>query len=358
MALRDFQKVPYLPILEVRPAEMAALQELPEKDKMLLMPLFKLRPWTSAHRLSSALDRIKSSYGDRPCLLSLGGQEFAQHRRDVHDELDALRVPDGGFEAWCEFFERDGCKNFVPVLQLTDPDQFDAQAERLVALGRGVGVYIEPAALPFVSAIVERSALFTDGGQDALIALDFGKQNAAFKAKRDELITLLSSLRVASPNAVVALCASSFPDSFVSLPGQEIFERSTFEEVRSSAGEWLIYGDRGSARAERQIGGGGLPAPRIDFPRRKDWRFFRDDALTGIAGYQAQAISLMKDDAVWDEKLKLWGTQMIERTALGDDTAIISPNRSTAARINIHLHQQLYFDDPDSLYDTDELWED
>jgi hypothetical protein len=56
---------------------------------------------------------------------------------------------------------------------------------------------------------------------------------------------------------------------------------------------------------------------------------------------------------------RVWGTQMIERTALGDPDAITSPVRATAARINIHLHRQLFYDDPGAgLYDTDEEWTD
>jgi hypothetical protein len=66
----------------------------------------------------------------------------------------------------------------------------------------------------------------------------------------------------------------------------------------------------------------------------------------------------MGDEEVWDARLRVWGTQMIERTALGDPDAILSPARATATRINLHLHRQLFFDDPDGLYETDEEWMD
>jgi hypothetical protein len=66
----------------------------------------------------------------------------------------------------------------------------------------------------------------------------------------------------------------------------------------------------------------------------------------------------MDDEGAWDAGLRLWGTQMIERTSLGDPDAITSPARATATRINIHLHRQLFFDDPDGLYETDEDWSD
>jgi hypothetical protein len=49
---------------------------------------------------------------------------------------------------------------------------------------------------------------------------------------------------------------------------------------------------------------------------------------------------------------------MIERTAAGDTSAISSPARSTAARINLHLHLQSFYDDPAAAEETDEEWED
>ena len=46
--LKDLASSPYVPLLAVRPAEMTALQELPEKSKDLLFPCVLLRPWVSA----------------------------------------------------------------------------------------------------------------------------------------------------------------------------------------------------------------------------------------------------------------------------------------------------------------------
>ena len=77
-----------------------------------------------------------------------------------------------------------------------------------------------------------------------------------------------------------------------------------------------------------------------------------------MADYRFQAQTLIDDLEVWDPELRLWGTQMIERTSLGDLDAIISPARSTAVRINIHLHQQLFYGEPGSLHATDEDWVD
>jgi hypothetical protein len=47
---------------------------------------------------------------------------------------------------------------------------------------------------------------------------------------------------------------------------------------------------------------------------------------------------------------------MIERTARGDHSAIDSPSKSTAARINLHLQLQTFYKKVDEAEDTEEDW--
>jgi hypothetical protein len=49
---------------------------------------------------------------------------------------------------------------------------------------------------------------------------------------------------------------------------------------------------------------------------------------------------------------------MIERTIAGDRSAISSPQKSTAARINLHLQVQAFFNDPGLAEETEDDWED
>ncbi len=344
-------------MLSVRPAEIVALRELPERDKDRMLPFFQLRPWVSAHRLDNALDKLTEAYGDRPFFISLSEPEALEKRRDVHDELDRLRLSDGGFNAWCGFVEN--LPNVMPSLQLTDVTQFDRQAARLHGLGRGTIVHIERAAFQFLRQIAVRTAASTDAGTDVIFVLDFGRQTKSFLLHEAEAAGYVRTLLEVAPNARVAVSASSFPDSFTAITAQAIYEREVYNTLSSQFGGGVVYSDRGSARAERQTGGGGSPAPRIDYARGKEWHFFRSDSDDERAtAYQLPAQTLMNDKKVWDPSLRVWGTQMIERTALGDEGAIISPARATAARINIHLHQQTFYGDPSGLYETDEEWTD
>lgn len=39
----------------------------------------------------------------------------------------------------------------------------------------------------------------------------------------------------------------------------------------------MIYSDRGSARIDKQSGGGSVPPPRIDFALKEEWPFIRHE---------------------------------------------------------------------------------
>lgn len=332
-----------------------ALHELPEKDKDAITPIFKLRPWVSSNTLGSSIKRLTNAFGSRPAYLALSDREFVKTRRVVHDQLDALRDPSHGFRAWVKFLQQPECEHFIPTAQLSNPGQYDQQLESLYSLDRGLCIILEEEAFPFAKLIASRTAKATKMGAGVLFVVDFGKETSAFIEKASSVHAIISSILDEVPHANIALSASSFPDGFVDLDSQEIFERYLFEEIVSSYAGKLIYSDRGSGRAVRQLGGAGQPAPRIDFATGTRWYFFREKSGDRVAAYQRQAIRAMNSPN-WESRLRLWGTQLIERTAIGDPDAITSPPRAVAARINIHLHQQLYYGDPNGLLNTDEEW--
>lgn len=356
----DFLGLRYLPVLEVRPAELLALQELPNKDKDALCPLFRLRPWVSSNKLQSSIDKLISSFGDRRCFLEVADEEVVEagKRRAVHDELDELRRPENGYLNWYEFLSDKSKKNFIPSVQALSYEQFAPQVDLLYSLGRGLLLRIESPHEAVASAAAKVLGSKTAGGVGVFVLLDYAKQGSSFLQREAEIKRVLHAVLEYCPNACVSFSASSFPNGFVSLSKQDIFERLLFEKLKGSIGSKFVYSDRGSARAEKQLGGGGLPAPRIDFAGEREWVFFRQDGAmpSSFLGYQSQARLLMKS-SLWDKKLKLWACQMIERTANGDSKGgISSPNRSTAVRINMHLHRQLHFGNQSGFYDTDEEW--
>lgn len=362
MPLRDFTTVPYLPLIDVRPAELLALDELPEKDKDLVLPLFKLRPWVGTESIEHVTTRLVRSYGTRPCFLEMGEPEFVdpEKARQVHIDLGKLRLSESGYQNWVSFFQREECRHFIPVLQLADRAEFLSQVQALGALGRGLGIRIDANRID-AGQFARFAANATDSGRDVVFVLDYSKQGSGYLSQKQAIkLQVQSILDECQNTAAIAISASSFPDGFTSITKQEIFERTLFNRLREDFQGKIVFSDRGSARAEALSGGGGLPAPRVDFAKADEWVFYRQDkdsAMSPMLSYQRQA-KLLMESTDWDPKLKLWGCQMIEKTAIADETGIFSANRCTAARINIHLHQQLHYGNPSTLYDTDEEWTD
>lgn len=351
--------IPYLPLLELKPAEMLALQELPEKVKDGLFPSFRLKRWVTSDRLERSIERLTQAFGGRPAILELSGFEFVEARRDVHDQLDRLRNPEDGYLNWANYFESQDLSQFVPSAQIGPPAAMLPQLDRLARLGRGVSIRLTRDLFPALGAILGQVKQVDSEGGGFLLILDLGIVRGSTVLQDAEWVaSAATQARASLPKLRIAVAGSSFPSNFVGLGEQDIHERSLFRQASTRTEVALIYGDHGSARVESQMGGGGMPAPRIDYATANRWFFFRDDSGGDrLACYETQARNCMESDA-WDSRLQLWGRQMIERTALGDENAVVTPARATAVRINLHLHQQLFFGDPSGLYDTDESWSD
>ena len=173
MGLRNFNSVPYIPLLGLRPAELQALKELPVADKQAMMPLLQIGPWATANYLHSAISKLEEAYADFPCFVSIADFDLSTTERPVHLQLAELQNPTNGYEAWCRFIES---KNqFVPTLQLASPNEISAQAVRLHGLGRGLMVLIERGGFPGIDFLAQTIVRSTNGGADVCFTLDFGR---------------------------------------------------------------------------------------------------------------------------------------------------------------------------------------
>ena len=356
----DFSNYKYCPILCVRPAEMVALEELPEKDKDKMLPIILCRPWVNSKQLKNTFDKISDAIGDRFWIADIDNlyERGTSAEREVHRELDELKVSDFGYLNWCEKIK--SIPQAIPTLQLEDPDELEEQIDYFLNLGRGIVVRFTPNTISRVTQIL--SVISSKQVQNLCVILDY--EHISFGPRRDvnehaaQVLGVLSQVEAITPAAKAIVSATSFPSSFKDLENQTIYERALYNTLQQAAIMPLIYSDRGSARAERLGGGGGdaIP-PRIDYPDREAWYFVRKENEEKMAGYRNAAKDIMRA-AYWNSDLDIWGTNMIKAAAGGDSSAIKSPARSSAVRINIHLHQQLFYDNPDELLDTDDEWKD
>jgi len=366
----------YIPILAISPAEMVALEQLPDKDKSSLLPLFPLKGWASAHRLESAIKRIKTSIDDRPWIADIdinylmGNKVYLFTGRfpdtPVYKELSDLLDSSNGYHNWCEFISNEAMA--IPCIRHESLDGLDTQISRLASLDRGVVFRISPSLANLEKHAIVLNSIARVGASDVLVIYDLGAIDENYHENIPRLQRFLLDAKEIVPDVALSISASSFPNGFARQERGEnsIYERILYNNVASQGlHPTLIYSDRGSARAEKQAGGAGTPPPRIDYPLKKDWKFVRrevDDNLPDSRTRRKAAYIEIANEIVsadyWQPELRLWGTQQIELTAIGDEYAIYSPQRSTAARINIHLFVQLHYDAEPATINTDEEWVD
>ena len=150
----DFNNYKYCPILCVRPAEMVALEELPEKDKDKILPVILWRPWVNSKRLQNTFDKISDAIGDRPWIADIDNlyERGTSAEREVHKELDELKVSDFGYSNWCEKIE--SLSQAIPTLQLEDPDELEEQIDYFLNLGRGIVVRFTPNTISRVTQVL------------------------------------------------------------------------------------------------------------------------------------------------------------------------------------------------------------
>ena len=372
--LVDISSYQYLPLLAVRYSEMVALENMPNKDKDILLPIITLRSWANAHKLSSAIERVEKAFGKRPWIVDIDNQYYLEKRelpdkekKPVHRELESLKNPADGYKNWCDFIEEHD--QLIPCLQLEEVGEIDEQIDNLAVLDRGIAVRFNEENIANWNAIL---GILAQKSIDALyIIIDYGRTGQ--RSQRDLLTytasvsSFVTSIVAVVPDATFIISSTTFPTDFSDIDGlgsKDIYERQFFNMVASQCRNIsLIYSDRGSTRVELAEGGWS-GSPRIDYPLKDSWRISREklskqdnkDGEERKAAFKRAAKAIVKDPS-WEPALAVWGAKEIEAASKTDH--ITNPRHSTAVRINIHLHRQLHYNArPGAVIDTDDDWVD
>ncbi|MDU8501454.1 hypothetical protein RYB01_20020 [Pseudomonas syringae] len=366
----------YIPILAISLAEMTAIAQLPDKDKDELLPLFSLRGWVSAHRLENSLKKIEESIGNRPWISDIDEKFLSENKvflftgkypeKPVFQELVQLLDPSDGYDNWYNFIKSQ--KNAIPCLRHESLQDIEGQIKKLSSLDRGLVLRICPNELNIEKHQCLVNALSVTKARNVLIIYDLGGIDVNFPERIPLLERLMLEAKRQIKNVTISISASSFPSGFA---GQHrgtnsIYERILFNTILDKEiFNPVVYSDRGSARAEKQDGGSGVPPPRIDYPLKKDWKFVRrevdDNAPESKTKRTTAYIDIAKEiisAEYWIPELRLWGTQQIEITSENNEFGIYSAQKSTAVRINIHLFNQLHYNAIGNIINTDEEWVD
>ncbi|MEF1218625.1 protein beta [Photobacterium damselae] len=366
-----FNDYKYIPILSLKPAEMVALDELNNLDKDLLLPLIPLKRWTTSRTLEKSIARIEKAFNSRKYILDID-KEFVislknvEKTEDIHNEIKDLYCSDYGYKNWYNFLSKKN--NIIPCIQFDDINVLEEEIHNLLELKRPLVARFEMSGNTPISPTDFNIAIRTlskfEYQQDLLIILDYGDLDRIDLIEYEKYSTLIRKIKNFIPSATFSISGTSFPYSFSgSFRGEiPIYERQIFNKIIKYSDDLnIIYSDRGSTRALNLSGGSGLPPPRIDYPLKNDWRFIRKEFSEEREDkeelYTKAAKEMMNTD-YWNSEIRVWGTQMIEKTAIGDKFGITSANRATAVRINLHLHQQLHYFSNLSDIETEEDWED
>ncbi len=318
---------------------MRALEELPTEAKDTILPYIVLQRWASSSHFENTLSRLDAAINGRLAVVDITRKPnpSGDKRKPVHDTIDELRNPANNFGSWYDFISDHD--NFIPSLQIQDPSLIKPQVYKILELDRGCVIRMPESIFSYANYI---STQISEVSQIAPFhfILDYQHKRRDILTQTASASEIIRAIKQKLPFSTFSVAASTFPSSLVDVSNQDIYERQFHDQVAAQVGkDYLVYSDRASVRAE-QGGGGGTPAPRIDYPLPEKWLFFRQPDFD--EDEKQHAYKLAAQDAVncefWED-LNVWGTGQIIDTANGTP-AITSPAASTAVRIHLHMYRQ------------------
>lgn len=363
MAINLFE-TRYIPTIFLRRSELQALGELPEATKDSLTPIFCLKPWATSKHLVQAVGKITSAFGDhRKYFLDIDPfYSVDQVKRPAQEEFLELVDEDEGAQNWIDFLAEH--PNASPCVQIQNQsvDDVVAQINAFTGMDR-----------PFLVRLSHGGGAGKNWNNIIDAVCETDHSNFGFVVDMEWSVDLLSRIEWADrivkrvvglrgDSIPICINGSSFPNSFSNIAsgdGTPVLERLAFNNLVANNNQArIIYGDWASSRPP----GESIPIkaeipPRIDLPTGGGWEFYRVKNDEG--GFKAAARQALQS-ASFPHELDIWGTYLIRATAEDadgntDKNSIIKyRDKAAAARINIHLYRQQFFENFDPAPDTDD----
>lgn len=350
----------YVPTLAVRASEMNGLGYLPGPTKDRMTPCFLLAPWAISNTLDKTIERVQKAFHNRNYFLDIDQDyQFTNLERLAQRELYELLNPTNAFRNWVDFVKRNPL--IMPCVQTKGQSEADIKAQILSfqQQGRTYCLRIERERFPSnMDEIV--SAFASSGAADFAILLEGGwsRDPLSLMSWFEGIISQnFSSIDAQVP---IVLSCTSMPKDFSLMKGvtevpytnRELYKQITAQSNRMR----FVYGDWGSTRP-RESGFGSRPVDRIDYPTKNAWHIARNKENQW--SFQDAAREIVNDTSLWDGGLGIWGEELIQQTIINQDLGINTPQKNVAARTNIHLHLQAFYDEANVHgIDLDENWED
>ncbi len=352
----------YLVTLGVRPAELSGLKELPGVTKNRITPLLLLAPWLATTPLSRALDKFEESYPSRPYFIDVDTYyQIGNNANDAKTLWQSLAQTPADLDKWwkllSEYPNANPCLLMAmqPIERAHDQIKWARENNRTFCLrmnlAEGIGSKI-PSWMPELVKILEK-----EGAHDYVIVFEFGWVEDPLLVAAVASGYTQSFFANIPAEVPVAVSCTSFPGDFTSFDGVSELNfnnRKLISLVQQKTNLRVVYGDWGTTKPRRYVRAN-HPKNRIDYPTDSSWVFARnkDDNVD----FQEAAQRIIESN-LWSGNLGIWGEQRIEGTASGQAFVIDSMQKMYAARINIHLHRQAFYDKLPPPEDLDEEWTD
>ncbi len=353
----------YLVTLGVRPAELSGLKELPGATKDRLTPLLLLAPWLATTPLSRALDKFEESYSSRPYFVDVDTYyRIANNRNEAKELWERLATPPADLNAWWrllgEYPNANPCLLMAnqSIERVREQITWARENNRAFCLRMNLAEGLGSGIPQWMPTLVNELA--AEGANDYAIVFEFGWIQEPLLVAAVASGYTNSFFTTIPPEVPISISCTSFPKDFTIFDGTNemgFSNRSLIAEVqRGTNHPRIIYGDWGTTRP-RSYGHASQPKNRIDFPARNSWVFARDQDES--IDFQTAAERIVSSQ-FWSGDLGVWGEQLIEGTAAGQAFSIDTMPKMYAARINIHLHRQAYYDSLPPPEALDEEWSD
>ena len=348
----------YVPTLAMRAAELKGLSYLPNLTKNRICPMLLLAPWLTSKSLDQAIEKFESAFPDRNYFMDLDRDYKPPNvTQPAQIEWCSLHDANNNYENWQNFWQK--YDQIIPCIQFHGIDRslIEQQIESVQSQNRSFCIRIESRRKPKILSEVF-SCLENLGTADYTIMLDGGwlSDTTRFKQWIDDLYE--TDLSLINDSIPIILTFTTIPKDFSQIEGWEeiSFENNNLvEEFRRNTNRNIVFGDWASTKP-REYGFGSIPLPRIDYPLVDSWIIARNKEEGWTYQDAAQAIF---DSDNWNGKLGIWGEEIIESTANGEDYVIDSPQKNVTSRVNIHIHMQAFRNDDDfETINLDDDWED
>mgnify|MGYP003142199281 FL=1 len=335
----------YYPTVSLRRGEMRAFEKLPESEKQKTLPVVLLAPWLNSIKFANTFRIIEKSIGDQPIVVDLDRYYQSDSPLESRAYFWSLLQPSEGPAKWMKLVEEH--PNYIPCIQHLNvaAEIVETQVEWAQSLGRGFCFRFESDRHQDLRNYVLSHLKHID--DNTLVIIDFGYSDYS-ESLRLELNDLLEQLFDFSSELRVVLTGSNFPNDFSDFDNfassHQIASRALYSELKTQFGNYnLFYGDWASTKPRAYDGRGSAPLPRIDYPTASAWIIPRSKDEQWSLEDASLRITRLPE---WADRPKVWGTGMIEKTALGRPGGITTHPEAIAVRINIHLFIQANYGAP------------